>query len=297
VKALGASVLIVVLALLSAGPLLESAAVMRLFDRDRNDFRVRERMRETLDEIVRRFDALTEIGADDGEHPLLEGLKAEYAAYGLEIRDISSGLNLNFLPEADLSESALAAFLFVSGSAGSFCAFRRSRGFVSDADEWKPYLTDEAQRAVTVYGWLPEMHGDSEAGAVLAAVFGSGGEGLYPLVNGMAPVNVNTVYPGVLKPLLARASWRIPGAAAKAEQLESRRSGGALTEGDLRAVLGVPAGHEVYRYLGVRTAFWGIRFTGGRYRMDAVIAAIPERGSGAAGVKEYRLIEGRLNRV
>jgi hypothetical protein len=292
--------MVVVLGLLFAGPLLESAAVMRLFDRDRSDFRARESMRETLDEIVRRFDALTESSADGEDHPLLEGLRAEYAEYGLEIRDISSGLNLNFLPEADLAESALAAFLFVSGNGGSFCTFRRSRGFVSDADEWKPYLTDEAQRAVVVYGWLPEIHGDSEAGAMLAATFGSREEGLYPLVNGMAPVNVNTVYPGVLKPLLARASWRIPGAAAKAEQLESRRAGWTLTEGDLRAVLGVPTGHEVYRYLGVRTAFWGVRFTGGRYRMDAVIAAIPERGSGGGagtGVKEYRLIEGRLNRV
>jgi hypothetical protein len=292
-NAFAASVVLLAVGIWAAGPLVETAAVVRLFDRDRNEFRVKEAMRETLADIVARFQVLTDSEAEDEEHPLLEGLRREYAGYDLRIRDISSGINLNFLPEADLCEAGLSGFLFRAGDTGAFLAFRRERGFVRDPAAWGPFLTEAGRQAVVVYGWLPEMHHGSEAGEMLAAAFGpAGGEGLYPLENGLAPINVNTAYPGVVGALLSRRAWRIP--AERVERVIDRAAGGVMSGGELRALVGLPEGHEVYRYLGVRTAFWGVSFTRGIYRMEAVLGAIPERGGGT--IVEYRLMEGRIGR-
>jgi hypothetical protein len=290
-----AAVVVLFLGVLTTGAVLYTAAVMKFFDRSRNTFREKEAALELLDLIVLRFEDLVREEADDAGHPVLERLRSDYAGQSLSIVDVSSGCNLNFLPEADLSDPALAAFLFASGSAEPFFAFRKIRGFVTDAEEWTPFLKEEALRSVVSSGWFSAFHVDSETFAMLAASFGRGdAAGLYPLVNKMPLINVNTVDPALLKPLLSRSAWRVPNAGVKAAALTSRLERGPLTGLELRSILGLPESHRVFRYLGVKSAFWRIRFTSRRYRVAALIAAVP--GKGREAVERYQLVESRLER-
>ena len=293
-KALSLVILLISLGVVAGGAMLESTAVTKLFDRSRSDFRERETMKELLDELVSSFNELVDIDVDDYRNPALENISSRYAAYNLTIRDISSGCNLNFLPDADLSESGLESFLFAGGSAEAFLRFRRDRGFVTDVSELKHFFKEEALGAVVCYGWFSTLHSEAETNRMLAASYGRTGDALYPIMNDLPLINVNTMDTALLATLLSRSSWRIANAAAKAAALKNRLEHGSVTEGELRSVLGVAENHEVFRYLGVRTAFWLLSYKKGFYKMEAIIAAIPERGS--RNIERYVLIEGKLSR-
>ena len=294
-KALSLVTLLIFLGVISGGTILETASVTKYFDRSRSDFREREATKELLDAMVERFGDLVALDFDDEKNPLLESIRTQYASYNLTIRDISSGINLNFLPDSFLSEPSLAKFLFSEGSAERFLGFRKSHGFDTEISAWKPFLREEALNAVVSYGWFSTLHKDTEAGQRIAVSYGNSGDGLYPLMNDMPLINVNTMDIALLAPMLSYRSWRIAEAAAKAAALKSKLEHGPLTEGELRAILALNANHEIFRYLGVRTSFWSLSFKNGRYRMDAVIAAVPEQGGKT--IEYYTIIERRLSRV
>jgi len=275
--------------------MMESATVAKYFQRSRVDFRERETMKELLDILVRQFDFLVALDADDERNPVLDNIRNGYGAYGLVIRDISSGLNLNFIPDSVLSDPALARFIFNGDTAEGFINFRRNRGFMTEVSAWKLFLKEEALKAVVCYGWFSNAHSDSETCRMLAASYGRASEELFPMANDLPLINVNTVEHSLLLPLLSYRPWQINGAAAKAAALKSRLEQGPVTEAELRSILGAAENHEVYKVLGVRTAFWGLSFKKDRYRMDAIIAAVPERGSKI--IARYILIEGKLSRA
>jgi hypothetical protein len=296
-KSFSAAVMVIFLGMLAGGAMLPAAAVMKYVDRDKADFREREGMGDLLDGMVRRFEELAAEESDGRDHPVLEEIRSDYAAYGLSIKDISSGLNLNFLPDADLSDPAMAAFLFSGGNAGAFLSRRKITGFEQSMEGWKTFLTEEGFSAAVCYGWFSTAHIGQETFVRLSSGREEGE--LFPLVNDLALINVNTADPSLFAPLLSRASWRIPQAARKAEALVKRLEGGRVSAGELRSLLGLSGEHELFRYLGVKTAFWALRFEKGKYVMDAVVAAVPGavRGEGSRGIVErYRLIEGRLHR-
>ena len=293
-KALSLVILIIFLGVVAGAAIFESTAVMKNFDRSRSDFSEREKMKELLDAIVHSFENLLSADADYEENSLLESIRSMYAAYNLTVKDISSGCNLNFLPDDVLTDPAISGFLFTGGNADDFLRFRRYRGFVTEISEWQRFLKEEALTAVVCNGWFSTLHGDSDTGRMLAASYGRSGEELYPLINDFPLVNVNIMDPSLIIPMISLRSWNINGAAAKAAALKNRLQSGPITEGDLRSLLGLAENHEIYKYLGVRTTFWKLSFKNGRYRMDAVIAAIPEQSTRT--ILHYSLIEGRLSR-
>ena len=291
-KAVSLVMLIMFLGIIAQAEMLKSTAVGKYFDRSRSDFREREAMKELLNDVVRSFNDLVFLDADDEKNPVMESIRIRYAEYNLVIKDISGGINLNFFPDADLSDPGMAEFLFSGNSAEGFLRFRRNNGFADNVSSWKVFLKEEALGAVVCYGWFSVYHAEAETCRMLAASFGKPTEELFPLMNNMPLINVNTADTAILLPLLSRRSWQINGAAAKSAALKNRLEQSSVTEGELRSILGLAENHEVFRYLGVRTSFWAVSFKKGKYRMDAIIAAIPEKGSKT--ISHYTLIEGKL---
>jgi hypothetical protein len=280
---------------LAGGTMLKSTAVMKYYNRNCSDFRERETMKTLLDVLVRRFDDLKYLDADSNRNPVMETICSGYEKYALSVKDVSSGCNLNFLPNADLADPAIAEFLFTAGNAEEFLRFRRANGFVTDVTLWKQFLKEESLGAAVCYGWFSFMHFDSETGRMLAAYMGSSEDGLYPMVNDLPLINVNTMDPKLLAPLLSRRSWQIANAAAKAASLKERLEKGTITEAELKSILALPENHAAYRFLGVKTTFWALSFRKGKYRMDAVIAGVP--GQDSRTIEHYILIEGKLSRA
>ena len=293
-KAVSLVLVLIFFGIIASAAILETAAVMKLFDGNREDFRERETIKAVLDEIVHSFNDLVALDADYEQNPVLESIRYRYAEYDLIISDISSGFNLNFLPDIELNERGIAAFLFATGNAESFLGFRRSRGFVTDIAQWSAFLKEEALEAVVCYGWFSSHHKNTNTGRMVAISYGSTVEELFPLINDLPLINVNSVNTVILAPLLLRPSWRISNAAARVTALTNRLEQGPVTEAELQSLLRLQDNHDIFRYLGVRTTFWGLSFKKDRYRMDAVIAAVPEKGS--KNIDYYTLIEGKLSR-
>jgi len=278
------------MSVIAGGIIPETLALTKYFESNRSDYQERETTKEVLDSIVKSFDDLAALDIDDELSPVLESIRNKYTRYKLTIQDISSGCNLNFLPDNVLSEPSLAKFLFKDENTESFIRFRANRGFDTEKTAWIPFLKEEVLSAVVCCGWFSTLHKDSETAQKLAASHGS-----LKLMNDMPLINVNTMDPALAAPFLSFRSWRISGAAAKAEALKKRLEQGPISDTELRTVLALKENHEIFQYLGVRTSFWALSFGNGRYRMDAIIAAVPERGGKT--VAFYTLIEGRLSRV
>jgi hypothetical protein len=294
VRIVSTAALVLILGTLSSGSTLFTAAVARYAERSRHDFRTKEHIAAMLTDMEERLQSLASFDADYPDHPVLVDIMNAYAAQGLVISDVSSGIHLDFLPDSDLAQPALAAFLFATGTPDAFIAWRNAAGLSHTVDAWEPFLTSEGKDCCAAYGWVQVRLRDSFAFASVAASFGASDEAsLFPLVNDQALINVNAVDRRLLQPLLKRAEWKI--AAEKINNLERKLEAGPLAEGDVRATLGLPPEHLVYRYLGVKTQFWELRFTEAPYQVRAVAAALPDRNSPA--VKAYQLIEWRLDRA
>ena len=294
-KVLSLVTMLVFINVIAGGTILETLTVMKYFERNHSDYQEREAMKEVLDSIVKKFDDLVTLDIDDELSPVLDSIRNKYTCYNLVIKDISSGCNLNFLPGSVLSEPSLANFLFADGNAERFLRFRANRGFDTDIIAWEPFLKEEALAAVVCYGWFSTLHKDNETGQKLAAAYGCSEDGSFPIMNDMPLININTMDPALIAPLLSLRSWRIPGAAAKATALKNRLEQGPVSEKELMAFLALRENHEIFRYLGVRTSFWALSFKNNHYQMDAIIAAVPEHGG--KSVTRYVLIEGRLSRA
>jgi hypothetical protein len=298
-RSIAAAAVLVIFGAMASGASFLSASVTGYVRRSRTDFRTRERIETMLGDMEARLQDLAAYDMDYPGHPVLLNMTAAYAANNLTITDISSGIHLDFLPDSDLASPPLASFLFADGSAAAFIAWRNSAGLSRDTAEWELYLTAEALECCVSYGWIQVHHRDSFAFTEVSSTFGAASTdvrddaGLFPLVNDRALINVNAADSRIFAPLLKRPDWRI--STDKIEALENKIAAGPIEEGDLRAVLGLPADHMAYRYLGVKTQFWELCFNEAPYTVRAVAAALPRRG--VAGVESYRIIEWRLDRA
>ncbi|MDR2767435.1 MAG: hypothetical protein LBB82_03810 [Treponema sp.] len=286
-KAIAALLLILAASLAAGASLLRTAAVQKFASRAAADFREREAAFAELCDITEEMSALIEEGADYYGNSVLLAISARHR--GLVFEDVSSGVRLDFVRDEELAFPAFETFFFRDGAA-SFIAWRNLRGLTGDRETWKPFLSEDGFACTASYAWLGKEDGDTFAYRKIASIWGTPEpEALFPLVNELSRINVNTANPGVFLPLLKTA--RI--SEDRAEALKARLAEGPVNGEELKQIIGLPAENGVYRIFGVKTAFWRIRFPAERrYLMEAVVAAIPERGKNR--VEKYRLVEWRL---
>jgi hypothetical protein len=293
VKALSLCALILALSGIASSAMLANAAEYRYTGSSIKDYRTREAALAIAESIAERFNALTSYLEDYEEHPVLESIRSEFGAYGVTIEDVSSGLHLDFLRDEFLGE--IAPYVFAGDNADSFIALRNRIGLTGSVETWKPLVKEEAFPDLAGYGWLNRDEGGDYALAVISASRGTRDEAeLFPVLNTLPSVNINTIRGELLTAFLSVPSWKISAPADKAKRLTEQRERGALGSGTLRTVLALPQEHPVYRYLGVKTQFWRAAFRYEAYNIDIILAAVPEEGSDA--VAEYKIVERRISR-
>jgi hypothetical protein len=285
VKALNAFFLILIFSLVSSALLLHGASVLKYAERSAAEFRTREAALHKLNAIVSDMGALTGEAADYYENSVLRSLIASHSL--LTLTDVSSGIKPDFMNDAVLSNPVFEQFFFKSGS-DSFITFRNRFGLTSNKEAWKDYLTEDGFACAAAYGWLAKADSGTFAFQTIASIWGSSyPEALFPLVNDLPKINVNTVNPKLLLPLCAAMGVN----ADKSNMLKTRLESSCLDESELEQILGLPADHGIYRMFGVKTTFWQLRFYygGSKKIMEAVVAAIPYHGENK--IASYQAIE------
>jgi hypothetical protein len=245
-----------------------------------------------IGEITEALQPLKDHPCDYRNNPLLSELVLRYASLNLDIRDVSSGYRLDFLSDEELENPLLRNYLFTD--AASFTGLRENRGLSPDRETWRSFVKDSAWDACVSYGWLNLSRGNSFALRYVKRNMGE--DELFPLVNRLPMMNINMIKAEAAEPLIMTPGFGVKNPAEKMETLREVLRRGPVSRGDLSALLELPGDSKIFSCLGVKTAFWEIRFTTlpGFYA-KAILAAIPESAESET-IREYRLIERSMGR-
>jgi hypothetical protein len=235
----------------------------------------------------------------------------------VEISDLSSSLNPNWIRASLFTRTALADLLAPQAGAEAIRQRQEERGLSLDIIGGYGDLFREGmlERYFSGYGYanvnttdelalraLYLLGSDGAAGAEelcrrvrqaaterriirreeLAGFLGDAYSRLRPVVNAEPALNVHFAEAFVLRALLGDPVWGIADPDKVARTLEDRRKRGELTAAELILIVGVDAGNGIYQYLGVTTWFWSVAVVaaGGEERLDLVVARLPEETEG-----------------
>jgi hypothetical protein len=281
-----------IVAIISGG-VLYAAAAMKYVRTDSRDFDTRLAADQLLDTIIADMQPLRLYPYDDADNTVITELRQKYENYHLEITDVSSGYHLNFLSDTDMTDSNIAQYLFRDNTGADFTTWRTTNGLSVSKSGWREFIKDESWDSCVSYGWLHRDDTESFAFRSISAAFGTAApDKLFPLVNDFPRMNVNTVQPEILYPLIMRNSFSVEKPKEKADALAVRLRNGPVLHADISSVLRIPVSHPLMGYLGTKTAFWKIRFVMRPFlTAEAVVAAIPKKDGAVQEIEAYRLID------
>jgi len=288
----GAVFFLFFIAAIIAGCALYASSAINYSKASNRDFDNNLKADLLLDEIIEKMQPLALYGFDDKNNNLIISLHSEYSAYNLEIEDASSGWNLNFISDADLSDIGITSILFNDSSGAAFFTWRTANGLSVSKESWKEFIKEEAYDHVTDCGWLHRNGTASFAYRQISASYGvTDPEKLFPLVNNFPRMNINMVDPEILLPVLTRNSFAIERQNEKAGVLITRLKESSLTRSDIVSIMRVTENHPIMGYLGTKTAFWKINFTTAEaLKVEALVAAMPLKNGAPQEIESYKLI-------
>ncbi len=212
-----------------------------------------------------------------------------YAQYSLEFEDVSSGLNVAFLPEGEFAER-LPAAVFVPGKAEEFVKAIQRGELPRSIDDLREFVREEALEWCVVYGWIHRITPVSPGLRYIARLYGTENRGkLFPLINEIPLVNVNFAPREAIRYYLTDPKYAIERSEEKAKSLCDLAEVGVVDTETLRSVLETERTNALYSVLGVKTAFWRAtyRVRGKSYR--CVLCALPSREN-ASEIERYEMI-------
>ncbi len=198
---------------------------------------------------------------DDADSPLSNGIKTLeriYSAYGLSIRDVSSGINLRFMSDAFIKNESINHLI------------------MSDPDN-----------NLVAYGWAHKNMIPEEMKNRIKTSFSiQNDEQLFPLINAFPLTNVHYLSEECIAAFLKY--YDIADAEKKAADVYARAQRELIT--DIRKIIAVRKNHRIVDLLGCKTSFWKITFFYDSCVVEAVFCAVPNREE-PRKIDHYKLVE------
>lgn len=283
---------------------------------------VRELMKQLADDPTPEADSLrdplwTWLSSRGGDLPVLE------------LEDISSRFNLNFVRTKMLEESEFGSMMLSGKTPEDLKQWRGEEGFAGDlvTGYGDFYKEEDLGKYFTVYSYanlnvtyedslkkLYEIRVSPEgahvflssvqsliAGGVMAdeermkQIFGSSEGKLFPLINIEPLINVNFADEKILKAVLFYPYGEEvhEQAADYLDVLTAERTTMEITRERLQSLIEAEDQYlRIFQYLGTTTWFWRIKATSGADSLDAVICRLPGK---AGEKKEYKVLEWKFN--
>jgi len=285
-------ILFFIAALITGGVFYTSSA-MNYSKADNNDFNNKLKADFLLDEIIEKMQTLCLYPFDDKNSEVITSICREYNTYNLEIKDVSSGFNLNFISDTDITDASITRLLFTDNSGSDFLTWRNLNGLTASKENWKELIKEEAWEYIVSYGWFNKDGLDSFAFRHISKTFLTTDiKKLFPLVNNFPRMNINMVNPEILRPLVTRSIFKIEKANEKADTLIKRLEAGSLTHSEIASIMRVTVNHPLMGYLGSKTAFWKLNFKmPSGLKVEAIVAAKPLKDGKVQEIENYKLIE------
>jgi hypothetical protein len=241
---------------------------------------------------------------------------AEIDGIRLGVRDLSSGLNANFVRKGVFEKTELARLLAPGRTAQELQQYREDSGLSPFPGHYDSFFTIEAlgdtspptvgehQRQRRIRPAFPlrgftgsEATAESFHAKIRSALadrrilapsdlpgfLGIDFDALYPILNAEPAMNVNFVSPFILRQLLSYPDYALPDAETKAETLLAERERGEIDGRRLKELLAVEDNHPLLHYFGPVTWFWEITADRAGSRLTTVAARFPPAAASASG--------------
>ena len=290
--------LLLITALVSALALIYTSNNI-YFRKNQNDYRIKKEADAFLDKILYDIQSLKEESYDSQENKYITHFINNYNSRNLTLEDISSGLHLDFLPDADLSDPLFCKYVFINNQPGNFINYRNQYGLSKNIDVWKPFVTENAISSCKAFGWLHTFHNSSYAFQEISSSFNTADlDKLFPLVNSFPLININYVDPEIIELFIMRKSFEIKQAKEKYKKLKTRLENRPVDDLDIIEILEVPLTNKIFSYIGCKTSFWKITFSAEeKFIVQAIVAAIPDEKNNPRAVEKYVLVDRRFLNV
>jgi len=266
------------------------------FRTNQNDHKIKKQADLLLDKIMHDIQYLKEETYDSPQSRHITYLISKYQNQDLSMEDISSGLHLDFLPDADLIDPLFSQYVFINNQANRFINFRNQHGLSDSVDEWKEYVTEAAISSCVAFGWLHRFHDNSFAFKEISRNFDTSDQDkLFPIINSFPLMNINYVKPEVIELFILRPLFEIKDAKEKYRRLKTRLESRSLDDLDIIDILEIPLTNNIFVYIGSKTSFWKITFSAEeKYIVEAIVAAIPDEKNNPRAVDKYVLLSRRF---
>lgn len=236
------------------------AANEKKIDSYRKIVKARKEADSIIKEIGNEIQVLKEYSCDSDDDSILLSLIGSVCKYAFSVKDVSTGINKSFMSEK-----------------------------FYDSEPMKEYVSACQPSVFTEYGWINPKYADRDLLDGVAADFGS--ENLFPLVNSFPLLNAFNMDEAFVKAALE--SCGIKKADEKTRKLKECLSSETSIK-DLSEVLGVEEGHPVLDLIGIKTAFWEVRFDTEKCSVSAVFAAVPD-AEDQRSVEKYMLVRKNIS--
>ncbi len=179
--------------------------------------------------------------------------------YNLSIKDVSTGINKNFMSENFLNNSFI-----------------------------RNYTQHNNEMTFTEYGWINKQTVSTE---LLNKIKETNGiENSFPIINLMPLYNINYMSTDFIIAILNFCN--INDAESKTNQL-LQISSDNITKEKISQILNIPLTNSLFNYIGIKTNFWKIQFETEHYFVSAIFAAIPDKEN-LKTIVSYKLIEKQI---
>lgn len=222
----------------------------------RRMYEARNELIKLLESIEMDMQSFTEVSCDKLDSEPVRKLCLKYADCNLTIKDVSTGINKEFIKESFLEKEHVQRLIQLYG------------------DE---VLSD--------YGWINPSIVDIKTVQDVQKDFAK--EDVFPIINNFPVLNIYSMNEVFIEAILK--VFGINKAEEKARELYLRLSEN-LDIKTLAEFLEIPETNNLFNMIGTKTAFWEVCFENKGYFARVIFAAIPERDS-KCKIDKYMVIE------
>lgn len=210
-----------------------------------------------LESIVKDFQDIAKEKVDTYQSDKIQDILSKYIEYEIEIEDVSTKINEEFLANKFYNSKEIQDLLFICG-----------------------------EGIKTEYGWINSKISDSKKIEEIKRDFEE--EKIFPIVNNLPLYNIYFMDENFIKTICSLTNISTNGNELHILLQKLNDTQNLLTVDEISNILRISKSHLFFSFVGTKTTFWKISFSLQNCNTSAIIAAIPDNES---KISEYRLVE------
>ncbi len=212
------------------------------------------------EEFIKDFQIIKDDEFDSYQSYGFVKLLSEYSNYQIQMKDISTGINLKFLKNEIKDNSTIK------------------------------YLVDNyGDEIITEYGWINPKYTENDILSVVRQNFDK--DYVYPLMNELPLYNLYFMNRDFIQSVLKLCE--IKNVEEKTDKLQMRIESENLSKSDLAFIFEKDKNEKIFDFLGTKTNFWNVKLNAFGFDSELVIAAVPEKEN-SKKIEKYILLEKNL---